>query len=203
MAVGGPWIERKQTRMKSFRASRKAARQRKLRPVPWWAILLAGIALVIIGALLIVTPKNAATGLFLVLGALCVLGGLGAIGSIAFTRESWVTRLLAGAGLILLGLALLIQPLLSAYLVAAIILWFLGTAAILGGIFLVLQAFSYAGWLRGVLGALCTIIGAMLILGSTVGPLKAPWAYGIAAVAGGVGAIVAAFRKKQQPQSQV
>ena len=181
--------------MKSFRAPG----QGKSRNVPWWAVLLAGIALVIIGVLLIITPKTAATNLFLILGGLCVLGGLGTIVSIAFTRERWGTRLLAGAGLILLGLALLSQPLLSAYLVAATILWILGAAVILGGIFLVLQAFSYAGWLRGVLGALCLIIGAMLILGSTLGPLKAPWAYGIAAVAGGIGAIVAAFKMRKRP----
>ncbi len=179
--------------MKSFRAPG----QGKSRNVPWWAILLAGIALVIIGVLLIIAPKTAATNLFLILGALCAIGGLGAIVSIAFTRKSWGTRLLAGAGLILLGLALLSQPLLSAYLVAAIILWILGAAIVLVGIFLILQAFSYAGWLRGVLGALCVIIGAMLILASTIGPLKAPWAYGIAAIAGGIGAIVAAFQQRK------
>lgn len=186
--------------MKSFGASRKAASQRQLKDVPWWAILLAGSALVIVGVLLIIAPKTTATYLFLVLGALCVLGGLGSIGSIAFTRQSWGVRLLAGAGLILLGLALLAQPLLSAYLVAAIILWFLGAVAVLLGIFLILQAFSYAGWLRGILGALCLLIGAMVILGSTIGPLKAPWAYGIAAAAGGIAAIVGAFRQKRQPR---
>jgi uncharacterized membrane protein HdeD (DUF308 family) len=43
----------------------------------------------------------------------------------------------------------------------------------------------------------------MLILGSTLGPLKAPWAYGVAAVAGGIAAIVAAIRQKQRPQPWV
>ena len=79
----------------------------------------------------------------------------------------------------------------------------MGAAVVLVGIFLILQAFSYAGWLRGLLGALCLIIGAMLILGSTIGPLKAPWAYGIAAVAGGIAAIVAAIQQKKHPQPQV
>ena len=105
--------------MKSSRASRQAARRRKLRQAPWWTILLGGIALVIIGVLLIAMPKTAATGLFLVLGGGCVIGGLGCMVSIAFERTQWVSRLLAGAGLIVLGLALSSQPLLSAYLVAA------------------------------------------------------------------------------------
>jgi uncharacterized membrane protein HdeD (DUF308 family) len=185
--------------MKSYGASG----QGRSRNVPWWVILLGGGALVVIGVLLIVTPKTAATNLFLVLGAVCVIGGLGLMVSIAFTRPVRAWRLLAGAGLVLLGLALLSQPLLNAYLVAAMILWLLGAAVVVAGIALILQAFSYAGWLRGILGALTVIVGGMLILGSTVGPLKAPWAYGIAAVAGGILAIVTAVRQKQQPQAPV
>ena len=186
--------------MKSSRASRQAARRRKLRQVPWWAILLGGIAIVIIGVLLIAMPKTAATNLFLVLGGGCVIGGLGCMVSIAFERTQWVSRLLAGAGLIVLGLALFSQPLLSAYLVAAIALYFLGAAIIIAGIGLILMAFSYAGWLYGLLGALCMVLGGMLILGSTIGPLKAPWAFGIAAIAGGVAGIVFAFQTRQKQQ---
>ena len=77
------------------------------------------------------------------------------------------------------------------------LLWILGAAAIVGGIVLILMAFSYAGWKYGLPGVLCMILGGMLILGSTIGPLKAPWAFGIAAVAGGVAAIVGAFQMKR------
>ncbi len=149
-----------------------------------------------IGGLLIVTPKTGAIVLFWILGITSIIGGIALIASIWFNRASWVWRLLAGIGAILLGLALISQPIFGAYLFAAMILWILGAAVVVGGVFLILQAFSYAGWVRGLLGVLCMLIGGMLILGSTAGPLKAPWAFGIAAVAGGVIAIISAFRMR-------
>ena len=170
--------------------------ERRTQSLPWWAVLLAGVILAVIGGLLIVTPRTGATVLFWILGITCVIGGIAFIASIWFNRASWVWRLLAGAGAILLGLAFVSQPIVGAYLFAAMILWILGAAVVVGGVFLILQAFSYAGWVRGLLGFLCMLIGGMLILGSTIGPLKAPWAFGIAAVAGGVMAIVSAFRMR-------
>lgn len=170
--------------------------ERRTQALPWWAVLLAGIVLAVIGVLLIIAPARAATNLFLVLGVACAVGGIALIGSIWFDRAGWVWRLLAGLGAILLGAAIFSQPLLSAYLLAAMLLWILGAVAIVGGIGLLLWGISYAGWAPGIGGVLCMILGGMLILASTVGPLKAPWAFGIAAVAGGVAAIIAAFRMK-------
>ena len=171
--------------------------ERRTRSLPWWAVLLAGILLTIIGVLLVISPAATATKLFLILGVGCVIGGIVFIASIWSDRKGWVWRLLSGLGLILLGLILFGQPLFSAYLLAAMILWILGAAVIVGGIVLILMAFSYAGWMHGLLGVLCIILGGMLILGSTIGPLKAPWAFGIAAIAGGVAAIVGAFQMKR------
>ena len=171
--------------------------ERRTQSLPWWAVLLAGIGLAVIGILLIIAPVRAATNLFLVLGVACAVGGIVFIASIWFNRASWVWRLLAGIGVVLLGLALISQPLFGAYLVAAMVLWILGAAVVVGGIVLILWAFSYAGWVPGILGVLCLILGSMLILGSTAGPLKAPWAFGIAAVAGGIMAIVGAFRLRR------
>jgi uncharacterized membrane protein HdeD (DUF308 family) len=171
--------------------------ERRTQSLPWWAVLLAGIVLAAIGILLIVTPRTAANGLFLILGTASIIGGIAFFISIWFHRASWVWRLLAGIGAILIGLAIISQPLFSAYLFAAMLLWILGAAVVVGGIGLIIWAFSYAGWVPGILGALCMILGSMLILASTVGPLKAPWAYGIAAIAGGVMASVGAFRMRR------
>ena len=171
--------------------------ERRTQSLPWWAVLLAGIVLAVIGVLLIIAPARAATNLFLVLGVACAIGGIVFIASIWADRAGWVWRLLAGLGAILLGAAIFSQPLLSAYLLAAMALWILGAMVIVGGIVLILMAFSYAGWKYGLPGVLCMILGGMLILGSTIGPLKAPWAFGIAAIAGGVAAIIAAFQMKR------
>ena len=93
--------------------------ERRTQSLPWWAVLLAGIVLAVIGVLLIIAPARAATNLFLVLGVACAIGGIVFIASIWSDRAGWVWRLLAGLGAILLGAAIFSQPLLSAYLLAA------------------------------------------------------------------------------------
>ena len=72
--------------------------ERRTQSLPWWAVLLAGIVLAVIGVLLIIAPARAATNLFLVLGVACAVGGIVFIASIWFDRAGWVWRLLAGLG---------------------------------------------------------------------------------------------------------
>ena len=180
--------------------SRAVPLRRESRQFPWWAGLLAGILAVVIGVLLILSPETTATYLFWILGIACLVGGVVALGSILFTRASWGWKLLAGILAIVLGLALISQPLFSAYLVAAMALWVLGAVLVLAGVVPIVLAFSGFGWWYGILGALVIIIGVLLILVSVIGPLKAPWAFGVAAIIAGVGAVVAALRSRGRPK---
>jgi uncharacterized membrane protein HdeD (DUF308 family) len=173
---------------------------RPSRSVPWWVGLVAGVFLVVIGVLLILSPKNTATYLFWILGIAGIIGGAAVLISILFSRVAWGWKLLAGFLAIVVGLGLISQPLFSAYLVAAISLWVVGAILILAGMMLMVPAFSGMGWWFGVLGVLAMLIGALLILGSVVGPLKVPWVFGIAAIAAGIAAVVAAFQAKKRPQ---
>ena len=56
-----------------------------------------------------------------------------------FISGPYCGKLLAGLGAILLGAAIFSQPLLSAYLLAAMVLWILGATVIVGGIVLILM----------------------------------------------------------------
>jgi uncharacterized membrane protein HdeD (DUF308 family) len=177
------------------------------RAVPWWALLLTGFAVVIIGVLLIVSPRVTATNLFLVLGGVCILGGMIALISLAFNRVMWGYKLFGGLAAILIGLALASQPLFGAYLLAAVALWILGVGVLLGGVALVIGGLSYASWTptaRGKawlsvgFGGICLIAGFGIVLGSAMGPLKAPWLYGLAVIAAGVGVIAGAFKMRQR-----
>ena len=47
-------------------------------------------------------------------------------------------------------------------------------------------------WLSVGFGVICLILGFGLVLGSAMGPLKAPWLYGLAIIAAGVGSSPAA-----------
>jgi uncharacterized membrane protein HdeD (DUF308 family) len=168
------------------------------RSIPWWALLLTGFAVVIIGVLLIVSPPVTAKGLFLVLGIVCILGGMIALISLALNRVAWGYRLGGGITAILIGLALVSQPLLGAYILAAAALWILGVGVLLGGLALVIGGLCYVSWTptaRGKawlsvgFGVVCLIAGFGIVLGSAMGPLKAPWLYGLAIIAAGVGII--------------
>jgi uncharacterized membrane protein HdeD (DUF308 family) len=162
--------------------------------------LLAGILAVVIGVLLILSPETTATYLFWILGIACLVGGAVAVGSILFSRASWGWKLLAAILAIVLGLALISQPLFSAYLVAAMALWVLGAVIVLVGVVPIVIGFSGFGWWYGILGALVIVIGVLLILVSVIGPLIAPWAFGIVAVIAGIGAVVAALRSRGRTQ---
>jgi len=76
----------------------------------------------------------------------------------------------------------------------------LGAVLALAGMLLMVPAFSHMGWWYGVLGVFVLAIGVLLILGSVIGPLKAPWAFGVAAIVAGVAAVVAALRSRARPK---
>jgi len=177
------------------------------RSVPWWALLLTGFAVVIIGVLLIVSPQVTATDLFLILGGVCILGGMIALISLALNRVAWGYRFGGGIAGILIGLALVSQPLLGAYILAAAALWILGVGVLLGGLALVIGGLSYASWTptaRGKawlsvgFGVVCLIAGFGIVLGSAMGPLKAPWLYGLAMIAAGVGVIAGGLNMRRR-----
>jgi uncharacterized membrane protein HdeD (DUF308 family) len=178
--------------------SRAVPLQRRTRSVPWWVGLLAGILAITLGVLLILSPETTATYLFWILGIACLVGGVVALGSILFSRVSWGWKLLAAIIAIVLGLALISQPLFSAYLLAAMALWILGAVVMLAGVVLVIVAFSGIGWGYGIVGGLVIVIGALLILGSVIGPQKAPWVFGLAIVVAGIGAIIAALQSRRR-----
>ena len=177
---------------------------RETRSVPWWVGLVVGILAVVIGVLLILSPTTTANYLFWILGIACLVGGIVALASILFSRVSWGWKLLAGIVAIVLGLALISQPLFSAYLLAAMSLWILGAIVIVGGVVLIIMGFSrFFSWAYAVLGGFVAILGALLILISVVGPQRAPWAFGVAAILAGIGVVAAALQSRKHPQTTI
>jgi uncharacterized membrane protein HdeD (DUF308 family) len=166
----------------------------KPRQVPWWIGVLAGSLAIAVGVFLILSPGTTASYLFLVLGAACIAGAAVALISILFSRAGWGWRLLAAVVAAPLGLAFLSQPLFSAYLAAAITLWLLGVLFLVAGTVSLIVAFSGIGWWYGILGGLIMAVGALVLLGSTIGPLKVPWLFGLAFIVAGIAAFAAGIR---------
>ena len=177
--------------------SRGAAASSERRSLPWWAVLLAGVAAGALGIFMMASPKATSAALFRMVGALCLVGGVLSLGSGLMHRAGRGWKLGVGIVGVLLGVALIVQPFPEAFLAAGLFVWLSGAVLVVLGVVFVIQAFAYAGWVRGALGALSGILGFMLILGSAIGTQLAPLLFGLLAAIVGVLAILAAFRMRR------
>lgn len=167
-------------------------------PVPWWLVLLEGIAAVIIGIFLLTSPGITLFALVQVTGFFWLIGGIFRIVSIFVDSSSWGWKLLGGVIGILAGLVILQHPLWSTLLLPAVYVIILGVQGIiLGGASLVM-AFRGGGWGTGVLGALSILLGIVLLLNPLfIGIAVLPFVLGAFALLGGILAIVAAFMMRK------
>lgn len=164
--------------------------------VPWWLILIEGIALIILG-LLFITNTAATTLIFIqVLGIYWLIKGILSIVSIFIDSSQWGWKLLIGIVGILAGIIILQHPLWSPVVVGSTLVIILGIQGLIIGVVEVIQAFQGAGWGSAILGVLSIIIGIWLLANIGAATLALPWAVGILAIVGGIVAIVAAFRVK-------
>src|SRR5215212_91372 len=119
--------------------------------VPWWLVLLEGIAAVIIGILLLVAPAITLLSLVQILGFFWLIGGILRVVSIFVDNSLWGWKLLAGILGILAGILVLQHPLWSTLLVPAILVIFLGIQAMISGGASLVLAFQGGGWGAGLL----------------------------------------------------
>lgn len=163
-------------------------------PVPWWLVLLEGIAAVILGILLLTAPGITLFALVQVTGFFWLIGGILRLVSIFVESSLWGWKLLAGILGVLAGIVVLQHPIWSTLLLPAIYVIILGVQGIiLGGTSLVV-AFRGGGWGTGVLAALSIILGIVLLLNPLfIGIEVLPVVLGAFSLLGGILAIVAAF----------
>jgi uncharacterized membrane protein HdeD (DUF308 family) len=167
-------------------------------PIPWWLVLLEGIAAVIIGILLLTSPGIPLFALVQITGFFWLIGGIFRIVSIFVDSSSWGWKLLGGIIGILAGLVVLQHPVWSTLLLPAVYVIILGIQGIvLGGASLVM-AFRGGGWGTGVLGVLSIILGVVLLLNPLfIGIAVLPFVLGAFALVGGILAVVAAFMMRR------
>ena len=162
--------------------------------VPWWLVLLEGIAAAIIGIFLLTAPGITLFALVQITGFFWLIGGIFRIVSIFVDSSSWGWKLLGGVIGILAGLVVLQHPLWSTLLLPAVYVVILGIQGIiLGGVSLVM-AFRGGGWGTGILGVLSIVLGVVLLLNPLfIGIAVLPFVLGAFALVGGILAVVAAF----------
>jgi len=161
---------------------------------PWWLVLIAGIALVIVGLLTLMSPATSLVVLVQFLGVYWLVDGVIRLASIFFDRSGWGWNLISGVLGIVIGICVLAYPLQSAIVVPATFALLLGvTVMVLGGIEVV-SAFMGAGWGTGILGAVSLLVGGIVAFNPLVGVVALPLMFGLVAIAGGVVAIGLAFK---------
>ncbi|HUS94051.1 MAG TPA: HdeD family acid-resistance protein [Patescibacteria group bacterium] len=164
--------------------------------VPWWLVLIEGIAAVIIGLMLLAKPGMTTAILVQIVGIYWFIAGILSIVSIFIDSSAWGWKLIIGILGILAGLLIIRHPLYSTFLVPTTLIIILGIEGIIIGAINIFRAFKGAGWGAGILGALSIIFGILLLANPAMGALALPFVLGIFAIVGGIMAVVAAFRMK-------
>jgi uncharacterized membrane protein HdeD (DUF308 family) len=164
--------------------------------VPWWVVLIQGIAAVIIGVLLLVNPRITTVVLIQFLGIYWFIVGIIDIVRIFIDSSMWGWKLFSGIIGILAGIAIIQYPLWASFLVPGVLVWVFGFFGIIIGIIGLIQAFQGAGWGAGILGILSILFGLLLIFNALYASLTLPFIFGILAIVGGLAALVMAFQMR-------
>ncbi|MFN2188262.1 MAG: HdeD family acid-resistance protein [Candidatus Promineifilaceae bacterium] len=163
-------------------------------PVPWWLVLVEGIAAIVVGVLLLMNPAKMSVVLVQVLAIYWLVKGIVAIISIFVDSSAWGWKLFVGIVGIIAGYVLIEYPIGGTVTVGVTFTVVLGLQGIIMGIVEIIQAFQGGGWGIGILGGLSVVIGIWLLLNAWAAAAVLPWVLGILAIAGGIFAIVMAFR---------
>jgi len=174
----------------------EAARMDVPAPIPWWLILLEGIAAIIVGILLIAYPAATFSFMVVLLGIYWMISGLFKIISIFVDSAQWGLKLLIGILGIIAGIIVLQYPFVSSATVAWVFILILGIDGIIIGILALIQAFQGGGWGPGVLGILSILFGILILANSIVTAAILPYVLGVFAILGGILAVITAFRVK-------
>jgi uncharacterized membrane protein HdeD (DUF308 family) len=161
--------------------------------MPWWVALIAGIAMAIVGLLMLSAPGMTIVTLTQFLGFYWLVDGIVKIVSIFIDRTGWGWKLLIGIVGIIAGMVIIQHPLWSTVLIPATLVFMFAFAGLFIGILEIVSAFMGAGWGTGILGVLSVIFGLLLLFNPGAGVVALPFVFGILAVIGGIAAAIASI----------
>lgn len=164
--------------------------------VPWWLILIEGVALVILGILFLTNPAATAVTVVTVLGLYWLISGVLGIIGIFLNHHNWFWKLLLGVLGIVAGILILQHPISSTLVVGASLTLWLGIIGIVMGVMNIIRGIMGEGWGVLILGVVSIIIGAVLLANFWGVTISLPWTLGILAIIGGLVAIWDSFRAR-------
>lgn len=168
----------------------------------WWLILVEGIALVVIGAILLWAPAKTKVETYTILVALLaiywIISGIMALVNMFMDHTAWAWKLFIGIVSIIAGGYILMYPIATALALPRIFVLVLGIWGLMQGLIYLVLAFKGGGWGFGILGGVFILLGLYLVANwSAPGMgLAMLWAAAITALIGGVIMIFLAFRQR-------
>jgi uncharacterized membrane protein HdeD (DUF308 family) len=164
--------------------------------MPWWLVLMEGIALLILGFYFISSPAETAKFVTTVLGIYWLIEGIFRIIGMFMDTSMWGLKLFSGLLGIAAGVIVLNHPFISPLVVGATLVIILGVQGIIMGVVGIIAAFKGGGWGAAILGVISLLFGIFLLTNLWVFTFSLPWAIGLLAIVGGIVAIVAAFKMR-------
>ena len=164
--------------------------------VPWWLILLQGLAALIIGIYLILYPIMTTIYLVQVLGWYWIFVGLLTLATILMDKTDWMWRALSGILGIIAGMVVIGHPYWSAILVPETLVIVVGILAICFGALSLFWAMR-EGWGAAIMGALSIIFGLLIIGSPLLGIAILIYLLAVLAIVGGMATIYLAFQLRQ------
>ena len=163
--------------------------------VPWWLVLLEGLAALIIGIYLITSPIDTTIILVRMLGWYWLFVGIFTIVTIFMDRTDWVWRAVNGILGILAGIVVINHPFFSAMLVPGMLITIAGILAICFGLLRLFWALK-EGWGSAIAGVINIILG-LLILGHPLLSIVAlVYFIAILGIVGGIATIYLAIKMR-------
>jgi uncharacterized membrane protein HdeD (DUF308 family) len=174
-----------------------AASQRSLADV-WWLVLLEGIAMLILGILLVTNTGITLVTLVIFIGIYWLIDGIFSIIRIFVGSGNigWGWLLFRGVIGIIAGLLVIQHPLWASFLLPFVLVIILGIWGIIAGVIRLIQAFQGDGVWAGVLGVVYILFGIILLANRYLSALVLPLSLGILGIIGGIILIIQSFRIK-------
>lgn len=164
--------------------------------IPWWLVLLEGLASLIIGIYLIASPIATTIILVRLLGWYWLFLGITTIATIFMDKTNWIWRAISGMLGILAGLAVIGHPFLSALLVPEIFVIIVGVLVVCFG-FIRLFCALKEGWGAAIMGAVNILLGALILGNPLLGIISLVYIAAILGIAGGIAAIYMAIKMRK------
>jgi uncharacterized membrane protein HdeD (DUF308 family) len=171
--------------------------------LPWWLVLIEGLATVAIGLLVLIYPIQTVSVLVIFLGAYWFVTGLFSIfGAVVHKYHRVLNTFMCLIG-IAAGLTIIINPVMGTVVVPGLIVIILGVEGVLMGAAAVIQAVQGAGPGRFIFGLGSLVIGLILIFNQpfAIGLTALPFAMGVFAVFIGIAELFASCRIRKKRKS--